>query len=33
MNTIRLVLLTDSSFANAEGPNSKLGYLLFLVDN
>ena len=32
IDTIRLVLLTDASFANAEGMKSQLGYLVLMVD-
>lgn len=32
MNTARLVLLTDASFANARGLKRQLGYLIIIVD-
>lgn len=32
MNSIRFVLMTDSPFANAEGLNSQLGYLILVAD-
>ena len=32
LESIRIVLLTDASFANATGMKSQLGYLLLLVD-
>ena len=32
LNTARLVLITDASFANAEGLKSQLGYLILMAD-
>ena len=32
LKTVRLVLMTDASFANAEGMKSQLGYLILMVD-
>lgn len=33
LDTARLVLLTDTSFANAEGLKSQLGYILLMIDD
>lgn len=33
LETMRLVLMTDASFANAQGMKSQLGYLIMLVDD